>query len=431
MKIAYLPASLVLLFWASTGHGLDLYCGSKESGLGDCNQEQQQTGVWPDPSTYDHNRTYLSVTFNSIDAAIRHYRALAQSQSWKPLKGRFLLREGRQHAQVELIRERLRILGDYTYDHPLANQRFFDSRLTAAVSTFQRRHGLKVDGIVGPNTRKALNITPRERWQQLLVNKQRALVDRVAERSDYIEINIPDYQLRYFRNGEVISQMRVIVGKKERPTPVMNSTLKALEVNPDWNVPRRIAYEDILPKLQGERDAFDKLGVKLVKGWHEEPNVVSVEELDMEKFYRGALAEQHRFWQPPGASNPLGQLKFIFPNDFSIYMHGTPGKHLFDEPRRTFSSGCIRIEDPMGLARLLLERSEKPTLDLDVELETEAASISGLPGEVEIFTRYRTAWVDQDSGVLQFRADIYRRDPNELAQLSAAQQLEPTSTVTN
>lgn len=431
MKIAYLPASLALLLWSGLGHGLDFYCGSKE-GIQDCRSGQQQT-AWPYFSTYDDDRTYRSVSFVSLDDAIGHYRTLAQSKIWKPLKGRFLLREGQTHPQVALIRKRLGILGDYTFDHPLSSQKFFDSRLATAVIAFQRRHGLKVDGIVGPNTRQAMNISPRERWQQLLVNKQRELVDRVAAKPNYIEINIPDFQLRYYRNGEVVSQMRVIVGKKERPTPVMNSVLEALEVNPDWNVPKRIAHEDILPKLQGEREAFDKLGVKLVKGWHNKPNVVAVEELDMEKFYRGDLAEQHRFWQPPGASNPLGQLKFIFPNDFSIYMHGTPGKHLFDEPRRTFSSGCIRIEDPMTLARLLLENGTAPVpaLDLEAELETESAAISGLPGEVEIFTRYRTAWIDSDNGVLQFRADIYRRDPNELAQLSAAQQLEPAETVTN
>ncbi|MDI3325380.1 L,D-transpeptidase family protein [Pontibacterium granulatum] len=430
MKTAYLPAFWVLLCWASSGHGLDLNCGSKERGLTECAQDLQHA-TWSDFSAYEVHHSYPPVSFNSIDAAISHYRTLAQSQSWTPLQGRFLLREGMKHPQVARIRDRLRILGDYSYDHPLSNKHFFDSRLVGAVIAFQRRHGLKVDGIVGPNTRKAMNISPRERWQQLLVNKQRELVDQVAKRPDYIEINIPDYQLRYYRNGKVLTQMRVIVGKKDRPTPVMNSTLKALEVNPDWNVPKRIAYEDILPKLQGGRGAFDKLGVKLVKGWDEVPNVVSVDELDMNHFYRGKLAEQHRFWQPPGASNPLGQLKFIFPNAFSIYMHGTPGMHLFDEPRRTFSSGCIRIEDPMGLARLLLESSEKPALDLDAELESEAASISGLPGEVEIFTRYRTAWIDPDSGVLQFRADIYQRDPNELAELSTTQQQEPADTVTN
>lgn len=429
MKIAYLPASLALLFWASSGHGLDLLCGSKET-IRDCRVSEQQA-VWPHVSIENDNRTYYSVSFTSLDTAIAHYRALAQSQSWPPLKGRFLIREGKAHPQVALIRDRLRILGDYSYDHPLSNQHFFDSRMSAAVMAFQRRHGLKVDGIVGPNTRQAMNVSPRERWHQLLVNKQRELVDRVAERPDYIEINIPDYQLRYFRNGEVVSQMRVIVGKKERPTPVMNSILNALEVNPDWNVPKRIAYEDILPKLEGEREAFDKLGVKLVKGWYGEPNVVAVEELDMSKFYRGDLAEQLRFWQPPGVSNPLGQLKFIFPNDFSIYMHGTPVKHLFDEPQRSFSSGCIRIEDPMGLARLLLENSTQPPIDLDAELETEAASVSGLPGDVEIFTRYRTAWIDHGSGVLQFRADIYKRDPNELAQLTATQQGESSDTATN
>ncbi|WP_372831415.1 L,D-transpeptidase family protein [Pontibacterium sp.] len=416
MKIAYLPASFVLLFWATMGHGIDVSCGSNErSAL--CETESQST----DWLGFTDHQTHSSAQFNSMDAAIQHYRQLAQTGRWAPLTGRYLLREGRQHAQVGRIRERLRALGDYPYDHPVSNRQYFDSRLTSAVVTFQRRHGLKVDGIVGPDTRRALNISPRKRWQQLLVNRQREQVDQVALQSDYIEINIPDYQLRYYRDDQLIVEMRVIVGRKERPTPVINSTLKALEFNPDWNVPRRIAFEDILPKLLEQREQFDQLGVKLVKGWHQQPNVVAVEELDMSHFYRGALSEQYRFWQPPGNTNPLGQLKFIFPNNFSIYMHGTPGKHLFDEPRRTFSSGCIRIEDPRLLAQLLLEKSEaQPLSYLDTQLETEAASISDLPGDVEIFTRYRTAWVDRDSGVLQFRADIYRRDPNELAQLTAA-----------
>lgn len=427
MKIAYLPASLVLTFLATTGHGLASFCGYNEQ------TTLCETGyLMEDMSDFTTGQIHRAVNFNTMDAAILHYGNLAQRGHWKPLSGRFFLREGKQHAQVELIRGRLRVLGDYPYDHPLSNERYFDSRLNAAVMKFQQRHGLKVDGIVGPATRQALNISPRKRWQQLLVNRQRERVDQVAQRRDYIEINIPDYQLRYYRDDQLIVQMRVIVGRKERPTPVMNSTLKALEFNPDWNVPRRIATEDILPKLQEQRDKFDRLGVKLVKGWHHQPNIVAVEELDMSRFYRGALAEQYRFWQPPGRQNPLGQLKFIFPNDFSIYMHGTPGKHLFNEPKRTFSSGCIRIENPRLLAQLLLEKSEaQPATYLNERLDTEAAHISSLPGEVEIFTRYRTAWVDPDSGVLQFRTDIYRRDPNELAQLSDIQPVAENETVTN
>jgi len=177
MKVAYLPALLAFLFWVSSGHGVELSCETSE-GNPACEQGQSQP-FWSDVAPYNDNRTNLAVNFISMDAAISHYRTLAQLKRWKPLKGRFLLREGRQHPQVAAIRERLRILGDYIYDHPLANQGYFDSRLTAAVMAFQRRHGLKIDGIVGPNTRKAMNITPRERWQQL------PLPDEALLKTDY------------------------------------------------------------------------------------------------------------------------------------------------------------------------------------------------------------------------------------------------------
>lgn len=409
MKIVYLPVMLALLFTTTTSYGQSDPCGVISSLTG-CADEIKPDS-WPGVEQQSPN-----VHFVSLDDAISHYRRLAQQGDWPRLKGRFLLKEGKQHKQVSRIRERLRILGDYHSDSPLENPNLFDPCLTSAVEAFQRRHGLKIDGIVGPETRRALNVTPRERWHQLLVNKQRELADITVEDQDFIEINIPDYSLRYFRGDELLAEMRVIVGRKDRPTPIINSTMSAVEFNPDWNVPRSIALEDILPKLQYEREQFDRLGVKLVKGWHQEPNVVPVEQLELARFYQGDLGLQYRFWQPPGQSNPLGQMKFVFPNNFSVYMHGTPVKHLFDETQRTFSSGCIRVEYPRLLADLLFERQvQDEQFSIDEELAEEASSVSNLSGEVAFFTRYRTAWLDRDTGILNFRADVYKRDRNELA----------------
>lgn len=409
MKVTFLPMIMALLFTAPTASGISTSCVTVtlDGRCNDAGLHDEWQGI--------RSQNLSAVRFVSIDDAISLYRYLAQQEDWPQITGRFLLQEGTSHAQVFRIRERLRVLGDYPYEHPLVNKQYFDSRLKEAVAGFQQRHGLKVDGIVGVKTRGELNISPRLRWHQLLVNKQRLLADPTVENQDYIEVNIPEYSLRYYRGDRVLAEMRVIVGKKDRPTPIINSTMKAVEFNPDWNVPRRIAFEDILPTLQADPEQFSRLDIKLVKGWQQEPNVVPANQLEMDRFYQGALKQQYRFWQPPGQRNPLGQMKFIFPNNYSIYMHGTPGKHLFEENQRGFSSGCIRVENPRVLAELLFQPGKhNDGLDIDHQLETESASITGLTTEVAVFTRYRTAWLDKATGLLQFRTDIYKRDRNEL-----------------
>lgn len=408
MRIISLPSLMMAMSVSITAQGAHLSCGRvvKDS---ECANVVSDFVYSPSASK----------VFTNIEDAQRFYRQLARDYRWRPLTGRFLISEHQHHDQIAEIRARLRLLGDYRYNHPLASPRYYDSRLKRAVVSFQRRHGLKADGIIGPNTRRALNVSPFERWQQLLVNTQRKQVDQQAQSGEYIEINIPAFQLTYFKEHKAVARMKVIVGRKERPTPVLNSAVNALELNPDWNVPRRIAHEDILPMLE-EPKQFAASGVKLVKGWRRNPEVVSVDELDMQHFYKGALAEQYRFWQPPGAKNPLGQIKFIFPNRFSVYMHGTPAKSLFEHPVRAFSSGCIRLEQPDTLAQLLYARQTvRSEPQPEVEDRKTENYVEALQDTVELFIRYRTAWIDPDSGELHFRQDIYNRDPNELAQLSA------------
>lgn len=355
--------------------------------------------------------------FSSLDDAISYYRRLTEDAPWPALRGDFLLREGDQHPQVAALRQRLWLLGDL--DEPVAEGTLFDPALTSAVMRFQYRHGLKRDGIVGSETREVLNVTPRMRWFQLLVNRQRAADDQPLPDGDAIEINIPDYRLFYHRDKQLLISMKVIVGRKKRPTPVMQSAVSAIEFNPDWNVPKRIAFEDMLPVLQQGREGLAALGVKLVEGWPEEgviPKEISAEQLDMGRFYQGNLASQQRFWQPPGRANPLGQLKFVFANRFSIYMHDTPNTALFQSTRRAFSSGCIRLEKPRELAELLFNAQSTDVSNLiDEHLLSGQAQTVGLSHKVSLFTRYRTAWLEGSDGLLHFRHDIYGRDRNELS----------------
>lgn len=371
-----------------------------------------------------------SNVFSSLDEAIAYYRHLTAVEPWHRLQGSFMLREGDQHAQVKLVRHRLWLLGDLPDTESMSPSEF-DLTLKGAVMRFQHRHGLKADGVVGPDTRAILNVSPRVRWYQLLVNRQREVDDVQIGDGDVIEINIPDFRLFYYRDRELLTSMKVIVGRKERPTPVLQSAVSAIEFNPDWNVPKRIAFEDMLPLLQEGEESLARTGVKLVEGWPEgaqPPREISVEQLDMARFYHGELATQQRFWQPPGSANPLGQLKFVFSNRFSIYMHDTPAVALFNSSRRAFSSGCIRLERPHELAELLFNKSgADPGEQIQELLLSRRAESMDLPGTVPIFTRYRTAWLEPDSGVLHFRHDIYGRDRNELSlsDLPASDQPHP------
>jgi len=343
------------------------------------------------------------------DAAIAHYEFLARQTHWPRLKGRKLLKVGMRHQQIIVIRQRLAWLGD----HPLlasrhAQSRVYDPILEQAVRRFQRRHGLKVDGIIGANTRRALSVSPRYRLQQLRINQHRVAEFQQQAPTQYLQVNIPSYHLSYVRDDQVALAMKAIVGRYKRQTPRLASRLETLVLNPDWNVPRGIAYKDIVPDLREDSSALRRKGLQLVEGYGQSPRQLAVAQLDWQRLYLGPPAMQQRFWQPPGQKNPLGDLKFTFPNRHTVYMHGTPDKELFREPIRAYSSGCIRIEQPRVLAQLLMEASGWSEEKLDGLLAANRTRHYRLPQQVPLFLTYWTAWVAADG--VYFRHDIYRQD---------------------
>ncbi len=346
--------------------------------------------------------------FSSLIEAAEYYAAL-HDQGWFPISAGPVLYPGQWHQQIGQLRYLLSLYGDY--QRPVSGRiqlNRLDGGLAEALRRFQRRHGLSPDGVLGPETRHALNIPPRSRAYQLLLNHERQLALRKRLPKHYVQVNLPEFRLRLYQDDRPVLDMRTIIGSQSRSTPTLDSEITSLVVNPAWNIPRSIAYQDIFPKWQADAGYLARHNMRIVSGWGAEK--VWIDKAEPQQLYRGSAYP--RLYQLPGPHNALGQIKFNSPNASAIYLHDTPVKSLFDKDQRAFSSGCIRVENPRLLARYLLgSQVMKEPLD-DLWARTDTREIR-LQNPVGLYLTYWTAWLDSQYG-LQFRKDIYHRDQPRL-----------------
>ena len=344
--------------------------------------------------------------YAGMRTALARYRALARAGGWPRLPSGPTLKPGMQHAQVPVLRERLFASGDLM-DAALDSD-WYDVELELAVEAFQARHGLEVDGHVGPKTRAALNVDVEQRIRQLVINLERARWLPAELGQTFVVVNIPGYRLNAFEDGYLALDMAVIVGRRHRDTPLYSGELEWMEFNPYWGVPDSIARKDILPKLredpsylQGLRVYTKGQGYPYVELDRYGIDWSSVNDVDFPYYFR----------QDPGPGNALGQVKFLFRNPHNVYLHDTPSRRLFARTKRAFSSGCIRLEEPMKMAQFML-RGEPQEWDQSRIDETLARGKNvrlTLARKVAVHLVYHTAWLSDD-GRVQFRADIYGRD---------------------
>ena len=215
-------------------------------------------------------------------------------------------------------------------------------------------------------------------------------------------------ELYILQNGSAVLAMPGIIGKAYRSTPSFSGLISTMEYNPYWTIPANMAVEDFIPRLLNDASFLEKKSIKLYRGWGEnarevDPQTVNWNQLDKEHF---------PYWlrQDPGPKNALGRVKFLFSNPYEIYLHGTPDKHLFNRVVRTFSSGCIRVKDPVRLAAYLLnDGSQQMEEEVLTNIHLGTNQSITLPVAVPIYLVYWTAWVGQD-GKVNFRRDIYGRD---------------------
>lgn len=288
----------------------------------------------------------------------------------------------------------------------------YDEALSRAVENFQRHHVMKADGAVGAETAKMLNLSPRDEIDRILLAMERWRWLPKAMKGRFILVNIPGFQLTAFEDGKEAFTMRIIVGRQYRKTPTFSSEIYSVRFNPAWHVPPSIFRKDKLPKILNDPSYVSRKGFVVYDA--DSGQRLNPENVDWEN---GGI----RLVQPPGSQNALGKIRFTLKTTDSVYLHGTPEKSLFQKDRRTFSSGCIRVENPQKLAVYVFnDPKEWPLGKIEKESSGKATKNIPLDKSIPIHIVYQTVWVDSD-GLPYFAEDIYDRDRVLLEQLRQIQ----------
>jgi len=351
--------------------------------------------------------------YKALQKELKKYMAIRDNGGWGNVILVKKLDPGKSMQGVAALRERLLVTGDYIPCEESQEDLVYDACLQKAVKHFQVRNGLEPDGVVGPETLRTLNKSVDERITTIRLNLDRLKWLNERQEKRHIIINIPAFQLYFEENGALLQTMKVITGTPKHPTPIFSDTVEQIVLNPYWNVPKSIIQKEMIPKLLRNTSAMSRERIEVYSGWDRDAQKVNPASVDWNQ-YRYSKHMPYRFAQTPGVHNALGKVKFLFPNRFSVYMHDTPGKHLFKKDKRAFSHGCIRLEKPRELLQTF------STFNSHIDFEKVQNTLKGknekyfnLKEKVPIDVIYLTAWVDYD-GKLQFRNDVYGYDEMQL-----------------
>ncbi len=349
--------------------------------------------------------------YTRLREELAYYRRLAAEEDWRPMDDSRVIRPGDPYPEADLLRDRLRLTRDLKLDAVSAGA-VYDETLVAAVERFQERHGLDVDGILGKNSFAQLNHSWDDRAAQLAMGLERWrwIPDRLE--TQLIAVLVPAFTLRAMNDlGNASAgflDSRVVVGKSyaRYRTPIFKGDLSYLDFRPYWNIPRSIVRGEIAQHLD-EPGYLDEQGYEIVSQFTNDPGSLPPSPENLEKVKTGKLLLRQR----PGPKNALGEVKFIFPNEYNVYLHSTPAKGLFARARRDFSHGCIRVAKPVELAEWVL--SDQPEWDRSA---IERAMNQGSPTRVmvsqhiPVYILYSTAVVDMIEDHVHFYDDIYGLD---------------------
>lgn len=352
----------------------------------------------------------------ALQLAIAQYSEIVARGGWPVVPATQRLSTGVRDPSVAILRQRLAISGDLP-SAALNNSDAFDSYVDAAVKRFQARHGIAADGVVGESTFAALNIPAHLRLTQLSTNLTRLKVLTERQLPDrFVMVNIPAASVEAVEGGVVVARHTAVVGKVERPSPIVNSKISEINFHPFWTVPASIIKKDLIPLMQKDPNYLTNYNIRI---YDQQGNELQPQQVN----WTTDEATNYMFKQDPGDNNSLGRVKINFPSPDGVYMHDTPHKSLFNEDYRFDSSGCVRIQNIRELIVWILR--DTPGWDRNA-IENEFRSGSRLDVQVvnpvALHWTYITAWSTTD-GVVQFRDDIYHLDG--LDQYSAAVEGQP------
>ena len=345
---------------------------------------------------------YSPETISYVERAIEQYSNIVAAGGWNQVPSTKKLNIGVNDAAVAALRQRLIVSGDLAKRAGVSSS--FDSYVDAAVKRFQARHGFSPDGVIGKYTFLALNVPADVRLQQLRTNLERLRNSEIGtDGGRYVMVNIPAAQIEVVENGRVAQRHTAIVGKFDRQSPIVNSKITNIVVNPFWNAPSSIVEKDIIPLMQKDPNYLTDNGIRIIgpDGQEIEPTSVN---------WNSNEAVNYRLRQDPGAKSAMSSMKINFPSPDGVYMHDTPKQGLFNNILRFESSGCVRVQNVRDLGTWLLR--DTPGWDrnkIENSIATQQNLEVPLSTPVPVYFTYVTAWSTGDS-VVHFRDDIYQKD---------------------
>ena len=350
------------------------------------------------------------IHYDRMKALLAEYREYAASGGWPTVSSGPVLKLGSEGARVATLRSRLEYTG-YLEVGVSDNRDLFDEALNKAVHDYQTTQDLDVDGIVGPRTLRALNVSAEARVDQIRVNLERArwvLRDMIDVR-DFMLVNIAGFRAMLVRDNEITWITRAQVGKVFRKSPIFTADMKYLVINPTWTVPPGIMAKDMLPRLRRDPGYLKRRNMRVLTHSGKTVNPASIN-------WRTARPNSYIIRQDPGPDNALGMVKFIFPNPHFVFLHDTPHREGFQATKRAFSSGCIRIQNPFELAELLLADQGWDSDKIAEVLATGKTKTQPLSKPLPVMLLYWTLTAE-GQGRMGFLNDVYERDPAVLKAL--------------
>lgn len=404
-------------FEVSLSYAVALYGQHLHSGRVEPNQVNRELVLFPEEISADKILERLAQADDVIaelrdfspntdryDRLRKHLQSLIVTKAkggWVQVPDGETLKPGMSDPRVAVLRERMIQEGELK--EGVHSGDTYDAALVDAVMEFQRRMGLEQDGAIGPNTLTELNTTVEERIRLVELNLERRRWMQANFGNPYVFVNLADQTVKFVKDEKTIHAALTQVGASYHRTPVFSDQMEYLEFNPYWNVPYSIATKEYLPKLKSNPYALKAQNINVLRN----ETVVDPGGVPWNSYSRAKFPVKLR--QEPGAGNALGRVKFMFPNQFNIYLHDTPSKSKFDKAQRYFSHGCIRVQDPFDLAEVILKDQGMTRAEIDQIVNSGKRTVVRLQERIPVHVAYLTAWVNKD-GSVYYRRDVYGRD---------------------